>query len=653
MRAFVTKQKPNQEAKSAGSERLGRAFSRQGRELNLIPDLHRSIENHTAERLPEAHEQKPEDESPASALAHFRHDFSRIPVHADARTTIQPKLQVNTPGDTHELQADQVAEQVMRMPEPRLQRTCACGGGCPRCQNEKAIHEQLQTKRVEANDIGEVTAPSIVHEVLRSSGQPLDPDTREFMEARFGHNFSRVRVHADAQSAESAVALNALAYTVGHDMVFGAGQYNPTSSQGKHLLAHELTHTIQQGRGLSSSRIQRSGPDADKANSLMNYLTKLRETGKIQNDKTNAREVVKRWKLGHSVAVLSLAQKKLVIDELLNGPATVAVNDQSLILDLVELSEVVHTKELCEYLAPKIKSSSDKIPDSRKIFTAKTYKRFQDIQQTRAKAQDTSGGTFSSDQVRIMIERAYINAIRYAKKENIDSDFVKFSDSENYLHCIDTFRRVVLFRLFGNAKDSPLIEKTVNEYCLSGKLKDEKGAPRANRIMDAMDAMIKVGHAKKLKSFSYSHKSQKFESLKSKKDARTLNVPDKLQGSVWGTMKTEFKNKEGWHFFPLTVLDGYHSITLAVDIRPDGPFLYWIDDLDKTKQPESEKFRVTEGSAPGVRQLIPDQLDSYISWTTQSYWEVLRTDPTKKDGPEGWHDENNTTILWGLFPEKI
>ena len=88
--------------------------------------------------------------------------------------------------------------------------------------------------------------PPIVHEVLRSPGQPLDVATRAFMEPRFGHDFSGVRVHTDAKAAESARAVNALAYTVGRNVVFGAGQYLPQTNAGQRLLAHELTHTVQQ-----------------------------------------------------------------------------------------------------------------------------------------------------------------------------------------------------------------------------------------------------------------------------------------------------------------------------------------------------------------------------------------------------------------------
>lgn len=102
--------------------------------------------------------------------------------------------------------------------------------------------------------------PPIVHDVLRSPGHPLDAGTRSFMEPRFGHDFSGVRIHSDEHAAESARSVNARAYTVGQDVVFGAGQYAPGSMAGKRLLAHELTHVVQQSKATSLG-IQRDGPD--------------------------------------------------------------------------------------------------------------------------------------------------------------------------------------------------------------------------------------------------------------------------------------------------------------------------------------------------------------------------------------------------------
>ncbi|MBV9210285.1 MAG: DUF4157 domain-containing protein [Acidobacteria bacterium] len=88
--------------------------------------------------------------------------------------------------------------------------------------------------------------PASVRETLSQAGQPLDVATRDFMEARFGYDFGGVRIHTGGKAVESAQAVNALAYTVGRDVVFGAGQYEPGTSRGNRLIAHELAHTIQQ-----------------------------------------------------------------------------------------------------------------------------------------------------------------------------------------------------------------------------------------------------------------------------------------------------------------------------------------------------------------------------------------------------------------------
>jgi hypothetical protein len=109
-----------------------------------------------------------------------------------------------------------------------------------------------------------VDVPPIVHEVLRSSGQPLDPTTCAFMEPRFGHDFSQVRVHADSKAAESARAVNAQAYTMGHDIIFAKGFYSLGTSEQKILLAHELVHVVQQNKRFTSDRIHRYGEPIPK-----------------------------------------------------------------------------------------------------------------------------------------------------------------------------------------------------------------------------------------------------------------------------------------------------------------------------------------------------------------------------------------------------
>jgi len=120
------------------------------------------------------------------------------------------------------------------------------GLGCVKDESHR-WRQPIQRKSADSAETSEM--PPIVYEVLRSPGQPLDLATRTFMESRFGHDFSRVRVHTDAQAAKSTWAINAIAYTMGQDIVFQHGQYRPELTEGKELIAHELTHVLQQGSG--------------------------------------------------------------------------------------------------------------------------------------------------------------------------------------------------------------------------------------------------------------------------------------------------------------------------------------------------------------------------------------------------------------------
>ncbi len=178
---------------------------------------------------------------------------------------LQRKLAIRQPGDAFEQEADRVAAAVMsdasapadlRSGEPGILRKCACGGSssgkCKDCLEKRA--EQLTAapviqRRASGGDTGMSEAPPIVDDALRSPGQPLDPSVRPLMETRFGHDFSDVRVHTDSVAEESANAVDALAYTTGNHIAFAANRYAPGTSAGRKLLAHELTHVLQQQSG--------------------------------------------------------------------------------------------------------------------------------------------------------------------------------------------------------------------------------------------------------------------------------------------------------------------------------------------------------------------------------------------------------------------
>jgi hypothetical protein len=169
-------------------------------------------------------------------------------VHARTPVRTQPKLELSTPGDAFEREADSVASRVVQMSEPQMQRSCACGGTCPNCSAKQKNQKEVQRQAIQTNaPSSSMPLSSPVHDLVRMSGQPLDPEIRNFMEPRFGHDFSRVRIHTGAQAEASAAALSARAYTLGNRIVFDARQYAPSTASGRHLIAHELTHVIQQG----------------------------------------------------------------------------------------------------------------------------------------------------------------------------------------------------------------------------------------------------------------------------------------------------------------------------------------------------------------------------------------------------------------------
>jgi len=167
----------------------------------------------------------------------------------EKRGRVQTKLEVSTPGDQFEQEADRVADQIMRMPDAKIQR-------------------KLSSAAESSDDVSAG--------IDLGRGQPLNAETRAFFEPRFGADFSRVRVHAGAGANESAQALNALAYTTGHDVVFGRGQYQPETAAGRRLLAHELTHVLQQRRTSDGSLVQRQTAHSPEPNSVIDSRIDVR-----------------------------------------------------------------------------------------------------------------------------------------------------------------------------------------------------------------------------------------------------------------------------------------------------------------------------------------------------------------------------------------
>ncbi|MFN4079874.1 MAG: DUF4157 domain-containing protein [Saprospiraceae bacterium] len=198
----------------------------------------------------------------------------------------QPKLTVNAPGDTYEQEADRVADQVMRQREDvasktpcaqcsLIQRSIASPWSLSDGDVEEGTDDSLQTKRDSVTgDWADRDVSDLINPAIRQTGAPLPADIQRFMERRMGYDFAQVQIHTDSVANRAARAVQARAFTKDNHIVFDAGQYAPHTNSGKSLLAHELTHVVQQGKArrespqrqgaqIGLSGIQRCGGAAD------------------------------------------------------------------------------------------------------------------------------------------------------------------------------------------------------------------------------------------------------------------------------------------------------------------------------------------------------------------------------------------------------
>ena len=196
---------------------------------------------------------------------------------------VRTEVKAKPPTDRYEREANLVSEHVMGIGNPSLRRQADKGTGpsvsraqpvlgemTPRVPKQRhGQEESFQTKTGSGRMADANTVPASSLGSVLVGGQSLDSTTRDFFEPRFGHDFSQVRIHTDADADRSARSVNALAYTVGNHIVFRSGYFNAVSEQGKRLLSHELVHTIQQGAVAVGSNntftsLQRMPDEVDK-----------------------------------------------------------------------------------------------------------------------------------------------------------------------------------------------------------------------------------------------------------------------------------------------------------------------------------------------------------------------------------------------------
>jgi len=244
--------------------------ARDARHPNLHPSLRGASRNAPAPP-PLAHSGGSHDGPLSREAPRLTYDVPISAVGRSSQPVLQAKLAISAPSDDTEKEADRLADQVIRMPDSQGSGAHARREARPEFLARQARTEgvPVQMKAAAQRSAREAAVPPAVSEVLRSSGQPLDRSTRAFMEPRFGHDFSSVRVHKDSRASRSAQAINAQAYTVGNDVVFNHGHYAPETNTGRHLLAHELSHVLQQK---SSPIIQRKSVAGDALEGMLALL---------------------------------------------------------------------------------------------------------------------------------------------------------------------------------------------------------------------------------------------------------------------------------------------------------------------------------------------------------------------------------------------
>ena len=173
--------------------------------------------------------------------------------------SIEDRLAVSRPGDVLEREADQVADRVLGM------------SGSGQATSARTDDTNPPLSRTATSSVPTTAVPGVAHVVVNSPGTPLDGGTRAFFEPRFGDDFGNVRVHADHHAAVSADAVNAKAYTLGNDIVFGAGEYAPHTGAGRRLIAHELAHVAQQAGGAPPALRRQERKEAKPADRATNY----------------------------------------------------------------------------------------------------------------------------------------------------------------------------------------------------------------------------------------------------------------------------------------------------------------------------------------------------------------------------------------------
>ena len=535
---------------------------------------------------------------------------------------IQAKLRVSRHDDAYEQEADRVAKQVLQ----RKVAPCSCGGVCQTCRGQKPLQIQRRAEPG-ADDAGLSVPDNFLHSLGR--GQPMDAGTRAFLEPRFGRDLGAIRIHRDSAAARAAQAVNARAFTVGNDLVFGPGEYAPVTDHGRSLLAHELVHTFQQrprnpgGEAFlqrfslweSAARFFGGGTFSD--DELQAYLRLLDQRRsaplRIEDDfdsDNKAREVVQRWKRGDSLYVLTGSRKIQLIEEMLSG--FTGDDDENAILDLLTGSTGPEFAEILRQVG------ESRLRDD---FHGAEYTRLESLLASRAPAPGARRPPAAGASTETFPSQTVLEAQQL------------FSSNAQLAHdvrqnCIEIVRTIGP-RLFSH--DPQMAGRvTTGLGRLSG---GTLTMPHAGGVLTGLGAATGPTDVR----FN---------------NGNGNNEPTAMLASAWDTIIGLVGSENGWHIFGLAVFDGYHSITVFVDKRPDATRVYWADQwaIDP-----GDDFHQAPGSVSGFRRYEQTGFDRFITEKTREWWNDVHR-PGSKCGlahPRTWDRSCRYTAtlkIWKFHP---
>jgi hypothetical protein len=535
------------------------------------------------------------------------------------------------------------------------------GGGNPEIsfggkekEKEKGEGGGIQKKSNRGGTAGAVEDATRVKEQL-GSGQALDGRVQGRMSSAFGYDFSGVRVHTDSKAGELSSQLNARAFTIGSDVAFAGGEYTPGTLVGDALIAHELAHVVQQGGGkeagpqtkdtglsddssleqdadrsavgvvvagltgakkglaeVGANALPRlkSGLKLQKCNcnkkeklpaqvqiseeELRKYLDTLDQTGKIEaadNSANKAREVVRHWQQGDALYILTSQRKTLLIQQILQaGEAGESL--QSGIIDLFSGTGGAEFEQIVQKVGeePLKKALSE---DNRKTLESMLASRRKQRAEGAKPTADEARETFAPEGV-LEAQRKYTS-----NAEILDRKLRK--------DCI----RIVRDRVPDLFKNEPAVaERVATEL---GKLQG-----KTLKMTEAAQKLTDLGVADGPTEITFAN-------------GNGLREPGPMKQSAWDAIISQVGKVEGWHIFGLAPFNGFHSVVVLVDNRPDGPRVYWADQWAlETEEERAGGFGQKSGSVSGFRRYEKDGFDGFINQMTREWWNRVHTSDSEE-----------------------